>query len=186
MREIVLTEEEIQTTCKRLGEQITNDLKNEEKIPVVIGVMKGALNFMMDLIKRIDTPIYTDYIQVSSYVGTETTGVVFLKRDTSVDLTGRTVIIVEDIVDTGISMDYLVEHFKQKGPKNVLVCALFDKIIARKKPVKIDYCGKVLDKNQFLLGYGLDYNEVHRNEPYVFIPAEGEIDELDKKINNDK
>lgn len=186
MREIVLTEEEIQATCKRLGEQITNDLKNEEKIPVVIGVMKGALNFMMDLIKRIDTPIYTDYIQVSSYVGTETTGVVFLKRDTSIDLTGRTVIIVEDIVDTGISMDYLVEHFKQKGPKKVLVCALFDKIIARKKPVKIDYCGKVLDKNQFLLGYGLDYNEVHRNEPYVFIPAEGEIAELDKKINNDK
>lgn len=186
MDKMILSEQEIKNICERIGSQITEDLKDEEKIPVFVGVMKGALNFMMDLLKRVNIPLYTDYIQISSYVGTQTSGVVFLSRDTSVDLTGRTVVVIEDVVDTGISMDYLVKHLMKKGPKRVLVCALFDKVVARKIPVKIDYYGKILDSNEFLLGYGLDYNEIHRNEPYVFTPAEGEIAELDKYIESHK
>lgn len=186
MDKIILSEQEIKDVCVRLGAQITNDLKNEEKIPVFVGVMKGALNFMMDLLKRVDLPLYTDYIQISSYVGTQTSGVVFLSRDTSVDLTGRTVVIIEDVVDTGISMDYLVKHMMKKGPKRVLVCTLFDKKVARKVPVQIDYFGKELTANEFLLGYGLDYNEIHRNEPFVFTPAEGEIKALDEYIESHK
>ena len=186
MDKILLTEQQITDICIKMGKQITEDLKNEEKIPVFVGVMKGALNFMYDLLKRIDMPLYTDFIQISSYVGTQTSGVVLLSKDVTMDLTGRTVVIIEDVIDTGISMDYLVKHMMKKGTKRVLVCTLFNKTIARKLPVQIDYYGALLEEDAFLLGYGLDYREIHRNEPYVFTPAKGEIAELDKYIEERK
>ena len=95
---------------------------------------------------------------------------------------GKTVLIIEDIVDTGYSMEYLIEHLKSLGAKKVLVATLFDKVVNRVVDVPIDFVGKVLDKNQFLVGYGLDYNGLHRNVPYVFIPTEEEVASWDKDL----
>lgn len=182
MKEVVMNEEEILDTCKRLGFALGSELKNEEKLPVFLCVMKGALNFMADLIKQVKTDILCDYIQISSYEGTSSTGKIILKRDIEQDIEGRTVVVVEDVIDLGTTMKYLVEHLKQKNPKRVIVCALFDKKVNRISDVKIDYVGKVLDENKFLVGYGLDYNGLLRNVPYVYIPDEEEIKRLDEKL----
>ena len=185
MRKIVFNETEIQGACERIASELTKDLASDEKIPLFLGVMKGALNFFMDLTKRFDIPIYLDYIQVSSYNGTKSTGTVKLLHDLRFDCEGRTVVIVEDIVDTGVSMNYLVKYIEEKyHPKRIIVVALFDKINARTVPVKIDYSGKVLAQNDFLIGYGLDYKELHRNVPYVYIPDEDEYRELTELANN--
>lgn len=185
MRKIVFNETEIQGACERIANELTKDLANDEKIPVFLGVMKGALNFFMDLTKRMEMPIYLDYIQISSYEGTKSTGNVKLLHDLRFDCEGRTVIIVEDIVDTGVSMNYLTKYIQEKyNPKRIIVVTLFDKINARTVPIKIDYSGKVLAQNDFLIGYGLDYKELHRNVPYVYIPDEDEYNELTDLANN--
>lgn len=182
MREIVLSKAQIQEVCSRLGKEITECIKNEKKIPVIIGIMKGALPFMEDLVKYIDEKVYLDYLQISSYSGTHSTGTVQLLKDVSFDLTDRTAIIVEDIVDTGLSMKYLISHIKSKGPKDVKVCALFDKAIARKNDVKVDFVGVSLTENKFIIGYGLDYREIYRNEPEVTVLPPDEKEELDKML----
>ena len=185
MRKIVFNETEIQGACERIANELTKELVNDEKIPLFLGVMKGALNFFMDLTKRFEIPIYLDYIQVSSYEGTKSTGNVKLLHDLRFDCEGRSVVIVEDIIDTGTSMNYLLKYIEEKyHPKRIFVVALFDKINARTVPVKIDYSGKVLAQNDFLIGYGLDYKELHRNIPYVYIPDEDEYNELTELANN--
>lgn len=183
MRELVLSSEQIHGICKDIGAKLTARLKDEEKLPVFIGVMKGGLNFMMDLIKNVDMPILTDYIQISSYSGTESTGIINLKKDITMDCKGHTVVIVEDVIDTGYSMEYLKRFIAGKHqPKNIIVCALFSKEKMRKTQVRIDYCGKVLNENKFLVGYGLDYNELFRNTPYVFVPSPDEVEGYDKLL----
>ena len=185
MRKIVFNETEIQGACERIANELTKDLASDDKVPVFLGVMKGALNFFMDLTKRMDMPIYLDYIQISSYSGTKSTGNVELVHDLRFDLEGRTVVIVEDIVDTGVSMNYLVKHIENKyHPKRIIVVALFDKINARTAPIKIDYSGKVLAQNDFLIGSGLDYKELHRNVPYVYIPDDEEYEMLTNIAEN--
>lgn len=185
MRKVVFNEIEIQGACERIASELERELINDEKVPVFLGVMKGALNFFLDLTKRIEIPIYLDYIQISSYDGTKSTGKVKLLQDLRFDLENRTVVIVEDIIDTGVSMNYLTKYIEEKyHPKRIVVVALFDKINARTAPVKIDYSGKVLAQNDFLIGYGLDYKELHRNIPYVYIPDEDEYQELTELANN--
>ena len=185
MERLVMSETEIQDACKSLGDRITKDLWSDEKVPLVLGVLKGAMNFCMDLTKHIHVPIYMDYIQISSYNGCNSTGEIKLVKDLKFDVAGRTVLIVEDVVDTGHSMSYLIKHIEEcYHPKRVLVCALFDKINARKADVKVNYAGRILEDNDFLIGYGLDYREFDRNIPYVYIPTKEEIehfDELSKK-----
>ena len=182
-REIVLSEEEIQNICNNIGQSLSKDLENEERTPLFLGVMKGALNFMFDLIKRIDRPIFTDFIQISSYAGVQSTGKINLKKDFDMDIKNRTVVVVEDVVDTGISMKYLIEHLNQNyQPKRIIICALFDKEYARCEDIKIDYVGKVLKENCFLVGYGLDYNELERNVPYVYIAKPEDIDKWNEEI----
>ena len=112
-REIVLSEQDIQDICNDIGKRLSKDLENEERTPLFLGVMKGALNFMFDLIKRIDRPIFTDFIQISSYAGVQTTGRINLKKDFDMDIKDRTVVVVEDVVDTGISMKYLIDHLQE-------------------------------------------------------------------------
>lgn len=181
---IILSEEEILVICKRIGAQLTERLKSEERTPLFLGVMKGALNFMFDLIKRVDRPILTDFIQISSYSGTQSTGKILLKREFETEIKNRTIIIIEDVIDTGVSMKYLVEHLKQHyEPKQILICSLFDKIYARKADIKIDYVGKVLTENFFLVGYGLDYNEIERNTPYVYVAEQEDIDKWNEEIH---
>ncbi len=186
MREIVLSEEQINDVCTRLGRELTEELKNEEKFPVFIGVMNGALPFLMDLVRKVDLEFYMDFIQVSSYSGTHSTGIVQLKKDVSFDLEGRTAVIVEDIVDTGLSMAYLINHVKSKNPKRVLVVSLFDKETSRKNDVKVDFAGVKNSGNQFLCGYGLDYQEMYRTVPYVFNLSPEEKQRIDAKFAEEK
>ena len=181
MREIVLSQKEIQEITKGLGEKLTERFKSASSAPVFVGVMKGALNFMMDLIKNVDVPMMTDYIQISSYEGTESTGIIHLKRDLTLDIKGKSVVIVEDIVDTGYSLHYLKEYLLEKyQPKEVIICCFIDKKCARKIDVDVYYVGYTIDKPAFVMGYGLDYNEFARNIDYVYIPPKEEIELYDK------
>ena len=185
MKEVLLSEKQIEDICERIGKEISEALKNEERIPILVGVMKGSLNFMITLMKYITVPFYTDYIQISSYYGTTRTNHVRLLKDLSYDCTDRTIIIIEDIVDTGHSMDFLVEHIKRHDAKKVLVCTLIDKKNAREVPVQIDFTGYVLEKNRFLIGFGLDYFELERNLPYIYEADEDDVARLDKVINEE-
>ncbi|MCQ2772031.1 MAG: hypoxanthine phosphoribosyltransferase [Bacilli bacterium] len=185
MEDIVLTEQQIAETCARIGASLTDELKDEEKIPVLLGVMNGALPFFTDLIKKIDCHFYIDFIHISSYAGTKSTGVVQLRKDVSFDIEGRTVVVVEDIVDTGLSMEYLLNHVKSKKPKRIILVSLFDKILARKNDVKVDYAGVVLDEIKFLVGYGLDYNNLYRGTSYVKNLSAEEKAIVDAKLAKD-
>ena len=185
MKDILLGQDELKSIAARVGKEISDSLKGEDRIPLIVGVLKGSLNFMMDVLAHIDIPIYTDYIQVSSYVGSKSSGTVKLLKDVNYDCEGRSVVIVEDIVDTGLSMQYLIEHFKLHHPKRVLVATLFDKKNARKVKVPLDFVGYVLEQNDFLIGYGLDYNQLQRNLPYVYKATPEDVKELDAILEKD-
>ena len=185
MKGMLLNEKEIEQICQRIGEEISEKLKGEEKIPVLIGVMKGSLNFMIGMMKYIKVPFYTDYIQISSYYGTQRSNIVRLLKDISYDISGRTVVIVEDIVDTGYSMNFLIDHMLRHQAKKVYVCALIDKKVAREVDVQIDFTGFVLDRNRFLIGFGLDYNELERNLPYIYEADDEDVVRLDKVLEGE-
>ena len=182
MKKLVLSEQQIDEICQRIAKEIDEKIANEDKVPLLVGVMNGELNFMMELMKYIKHPIFTDYIRISSYFGTTRTNNVRLLRDVSYDCTGRTVIIVEDIIDSGYSMKFLTEHLKLNGAKRIYVCALIDKAVAREVEVPIDFCGYVMKENQFVAGFGLDYNELERNVPYVYIAKPEDIDKWNEEI----
>lgn len=181
MKELVLSESDIKTIVSRIGKQLTEELSKEEKPPVLLGVLRGAMPFYQDLVREIHLNFFCDYISVSSYEGgLSTTGKVHLTKDSSIDMKDRVVVVVEDIVDTGYSMQFLLEHLRKKGPKRIIVCALFDKRKSRVVDVPVDYVGHELKDSKFLVGYGLDYQEMLRNVPYVYVPTEEEIKELDE------
>ena len=181
MKEMVMSEETIFGICKRLGEEISKDLQNEEKLPIFVCVMKGAIQFMVDLMKHVTIPSIIDYVQLSSYEGTSSTGNVKLIKDMSYSVDGRTIVIVEDVVDTGYSMEFLLKHLQKIGkPKRILICALFNKINAHKVDIHVDYVGEELKENKFLLGCGFDYKDIQRNIPYVYVPTTEEIVEMDR------
>lgn len=184
MEELVMSNREILDACERIGESLTKRLQNVEGIPLFVCVMKGALNFMVDLMQHVDMDILTDYIRIRSYDGTKSTGKVELVQDVTHRVSGRTVILVEDIVDSGISMEYLIKHFKDLGAREIIVVTLFDKRDNRQVEVQIDYCGKVLVGNKFLVGYGLDYRGLLRNVPFVYVPTKDEIAEWDELMTH--
>lgn len=186
MKRIILSEQEIEQICQRIASEIDKKIEGEEKVPLLVGVMNGAMNFMITLMKYIKHPIFTDYIRISSYFGTRRTNNVRLIRDVSYDCTNRTVIIVEDIVDSGYSMKFLTEHIKLNGAKKVYVCTLIDKAVAREVNVPIDFCGYVMKENQFVAGFGLDYNELERNIPYIYEVDENDLKKMDEILENDK
>ena len=186
MKRIILSEQEIEQICQRIAGEIDEKIKGEEKVPLLVGVMNGAMNFMITLMKYIKHPIFTDYIRISSYYGTRRTNNVRLLRDVSYDCTNRAVIIVEDIVDSGYSMKFLTEHIKLNGAKKVYVCTLIDKAVAREVEVPIDFCGYVMKENQFVAGFGLDYNELERNIPYIYEVDENDLKKMDEILENDK
>ena len=185
-RKLVMSQTEIEEAAKRVGQEISKVIKDEKKIPILIGVLKGSVNFLVDLMKHIDVEVYTDYMQIKSYEGTSSTGTIQLLKDVSFDLKDRVVIIVEDIVDSGLTMDFLINHLSLHGPKKVYVCALIDKINARKIPVKVDFVGKILEKNDFLIGHGLDYNDLSRNLPYIYSATPEDVARLNKVLEEDK
>ena len=185
MKGYLLDENQIEEICERVGKEISDALRGEEKVPVLIGVLKGSLNFMIHLFKYIDVPFYTDYIQISSYYGTQRSNNVRLLKDVSYDLTDRTVIIIEDIIDTGYSMQFLIDHMKRHQSKRIYVCTLIDKANAREVEVPIDFTGYVLNRNRFVIGFGLDYSELERNLPYIYEADDEDVERLDAILEKD-
>ena len=161
----VLYEEEIiQKRIKEIAEEIDEYYGGEEV--VVISVLKGAIFFTVDLVKKMKNPIVLDMIQISSYQGTQSTGNVIMKKDLSANIEGKKVLVVEDIIDTGYTLKYLKEYLESLNPKEVKIAVLLDKAERREVEVKIDYTGFVIP-NKFVVGYGFDVDEIGRNIPYI-------------------
>lgn len=162
----VLTKEEIATRVKDVAQSISTDYKDRDLI--LIGILKGAFIFLSDLIRHLSIPVKVDFMCVSSYgSGTSSSGRVKLVKDVDLELKNMDVIIVEDIVDTGVTLSYLVDHLKSSGAASVRICALIDKKERRKTTVVVDYVCHSVQKG-FLVGYGLDYAEFYRNLPEVY------------------
>lgn len=165
VKEILFSEEMIQAKVEELGKQISNDL--EDNNPIVIGVLKGANVFLSDLIRKIDIPIIVDFIAVSSYgLSTQSSGVVKINKDLDFSIEGKDIVIIEDIIDTGLTLKYLLENLRSRNPKSIRICSLLDKPERRKVDIKVDYIGfKIPD--EFIVGYGIDYAEKYRNLPFI-------------------
>ncbi len=161
-----LTAEQIQDKVKTLADMISRDYEGGEL--VAIGILKGAFMFFSDLVKHIKVPLTIDFIIASSYIKTETTGEVKIYYDIREDITGKDVILVEDIVDTGITLNYLRERFLNRSPRSLKICALLDKKERRLVDVPIDYKGFEIP-NEYVVGYGLDFDDKYRNLPYIAI-----------------
>ena len=153
---VFLSEEEIQSKIAEVAAQIDKDYAGEDVI--VISILKGAIFFTVDLVKKMKTPIELEVMQVSSYVGTQSTGKLNVKKDLDREIEGRNVLIVEDIIDTGVTLSYLKEYLLSKNPKSLKIAVLADKKERRKVDVKLDYtCFEIPDK--FVVGYGFDVEE---------------------------
>lgn len=162
---ILISEEQIKQRIKELGAAITNDYNNDEIMLVCI--LKGAFMFMADLAKEIQLPIQTGFIAVSSYgYSTKSSGIVRILKDLDESIEGKNVIIVEDIVDTGLTLNYIAKLLRDRKPKSLKICSLTNKPQSRKMDIHIDYCGFNLP-NEFVVGYGLDYKDYYRNLPYI-------------------
>ena len=168
IEKILLSEQQIQTRIQELGEILTKEYA--DKNPVIIGVLKGVVVFYADMIRRIQVPCQMDFMWISSYAGTDSTGKMLVRQDVSADIEGRHVLILEDIFDTGNSLEFTVNHLKKQNPASIKICTLLDKPERRRVGVtlKADYVGFTIP-NAFVVGYGLDYNEQYRNLPYVGI-----------------
>ena len=160
----LIGEEEIKSRVKELATKIESDFNGEEVI--LVAILKGSVFFATELAKAMTTPVVMDFIQVSSYNGTESTGKISFKLDLSENVENKNVIIVEDIVDTGRTLNYLKEHINSKHPKSLKICTLLDKKERRVLELNPDYVGfDIPDK--FVIGYGLDYDEKYRNLPFI-------------------
>ncbi|MRX72972.1 hypoxanthine phosphoribosyltransferase [Bacillus lacus] len=165
IEKVLISDEEIQRKVKELGGVLTAEYK--EKFPLVIGVLKGAMPFMGDLIKHIDTYLEMDFMDVSSY-GTAmvSSGEVKILKDLDTSVEGRDILIIEDIIDSGLTLSYLVELFRYRKAKSIKIVTLLDKPSGRKADIKADYVGFEVP-DAFVVGYGLDYIEKYRNLPYI-------------------
>ncbi len=167
---ILFTEAEMKQRVDELGAELTRDFG--DKNPMFLGVLKGCFVFMADLIRRFDAPCTMDFMAVSSYgSGTSSTGAVKITKDLSQDIHGRHVIIVEDILDTGITLSYLKKYLQNRAPASITICTMFDKPERREVNIQADYCGFSIP-NAFVVGYGLDYDEKYRNFPDLGILKE--------------
>ncbi|MBE6941524.1 MAG: hypoxanthine phosphoribosyltransferase [Ruminococcaceae bacterium] len=168
IQEVMLTEAQIQSRIAEMGEILSEEYR--DKNPVVIGVLKGVVVFYADMIRKITVPCQMEFMQISSYEGTESSGSVVVKQDIAVDIKGRHVLILEDIFDTGNSLSFVHAHLMAKEPASLKICTLLDKPERRKPGVTLqaDYVGFTIP-NEFVVGYGLDYNEYYRNLPYIGI-----------------
>lgn len=161
----LISEEEIQSKVRELAARISAAYKNRDIITV--GILKGAWIFMADLIRKISLPVTCDFLTVSSYgAGTETSGLVQVVADLKTPIEGKDVLLVEDIVDTGVTLNYIKDVLLLRNPQSFRVCALLDKPERHRAQIKIDYLGFTIP-NKFVVGYGIDYNEQYRNLPYI-------------------
>ena len=170
IKKILITHEEIVTAAKKLGKQMTVDY--QDKKPIFVGILKGSVPFMAELIKHIDTHIELDFMLVSSYHGgTASSGVINIIKDIDQDIAGRDVLFIEDIIDTGQTLKNLCNLFKERNAASVKIATLLDKPEGRVVDINADYTCFTIP-NEFVVGYGLDYEEYYRNIPYVGVLKE--------------
>ena len=171
--EILISEEQTRDRIQELGRQITRDYAGLN--PLLIGVLKGACFFLSDLMRAVDTRLSIEFMAISSYgSSTRTSGEVRIMKDLDVPIEGRHILVVEDIVDTGLTLSYLLANLKSRGAATVKLAALLDKFERRQKEVTIDYLGfKIPD--EFVVGYGLDFAERYRNLPYIGVLKNPEV-----------
>ena len=167
VKKVLVSEEEIAEITKRLGKIISTDYAGKEL--VLVGMLKGAMPFMMDLAKNITIPLEMDFIQTSSYHGgTSSSTAVMFKKDIDTNVLDKHVLLVDDVVDTAKTITKVLEIFKGRGAASIELCCLLDKPEGRVVPYEAKYVGKVIP-NEFVIGYGLDYNEYYRNLPYIAV-----------------
>ncbi|MGQ0608331.1 MAG: hypoxanthine phosphoribosyltransferase [Chloroflexota bacterium] len=164
VEEILLDSQTVATRVAELGAQLSADYAGRD--PVMVSVLKGALVFLADLMRAMDLSSSIDLMEVSSYAGTETTGQVRILKDLSKPIEGRDVIVVEDIIDTGLTLNYLLGYLADRQPASIKICCLLDKPARRLADIEIDYIGFTIP-DRFVIGYGLDYEERYRNLPYI-------------------
>ena len=169
IQKVLFSREEIYNRVAEIGAQITEDFR--DKNPVFIGVLKGCFIFMADLMRCVKVPCSMDFMAVSSYRGTTSTGAVSIDKDLSAPIEGRHVIVVEDILDSGVTLNYLKSYLQVRKPASITIATLLDKPSRRKADIYADYsCFEVPDA--FVVGYGLDYNQRYRNLPYIGVLKE--------------
>lgn len=170
MKEILVTEDDIKARLKNLGSKISIDYR--DKFPLLICILRGAFLFLADLIREIEIPLSIDFMAISSYGGKpESNGEIKILKDIDTSIEGRHVLIIEDIVDTGLTMDSVTRLLNTRKPKSLKICTLLDKVERRQIKVNIDYYGFKIP-NKFVVGYGLDYEEKYRNLPYIGVLKE--------------
>ena len=161
----LISQKEIEAKVVELAKKIEKDYENQELL--VVGVLKGAFIFVSDLVRNINLDLSIDFMAVSSYgMSTQSSGVVKINKDIEMDITGKNVIIVEDIIDTGLTLKYIKEYLSGKNAKSVRICTLLDKPSRRKCDVEVDYIGFEIE-DLFIVGYGIDCKEKYRNLPYI-------------------
>ncbi len=165
--ELLITREAVQEQVIRIADLISNDYANEE--PVLVGLLKGATVFLADLIRRISIPVKIDFIRAASYGSNMTSsGMIRFIKDLELPVRNKAVLLVDDIVDTGLTLAQVINKIKEKGPASVKVCALIDKTERRESDVAVDYCGFRINEG-FIVGYGLDYDEKYRHLPDIYV-----------------
>jgi hypoxanthine phosphoribosyltransferase len=165
IEKVLISEEELQEKTRALAAQLTEEYK--DRFPLAIGVLKGAMLFMGDLLKRMDCYLEMDFMDVSSYGNsTVSSGEVKILKDLDTSVEGRDILIIEDIIDSGLTLSYLVDLFHYRKAKSIKIVTLLDKPTGRKSQIKADYVGFIVP-DEFVVGYGLDYAEKYRNLPYI-------------------
>ncbi|MDU5099800.1 MAG: hypoxanthine phosphoribosyltransferase [Peptoniphilus grossensis] len=166
IKEVLITEEEIQNKVKELGEKITEDYRDKDLF--LLGILKGAVPFMADIMRKIDLDLEYDFMDVSSYQGTRSMGEVRILKDISTSIVGKDILIVEDIIDTGITLSYLTKVLKSRGANSIEIVTMLSKPSRRKIDLPVKYNGYEIE-DHFVIGYGMDYDEKYRALPYIGI-----------------
>ncbi len=167
IKEILINEQQIDAKCKELGEIITKEYQGKK--PILITVLKGAVVFLADIIRYIDLPLEMDFMVISSYgSGTRSPGNIKIVKDIDISLEGKDILIIEDILDSGQTLYHITQMFQSRNPASIKICTLLDKPCRRKADIKSDYIGFEVP-DEFVVGYGLDYDERFRNLPYIGI-----------------
>ncbi len=172
---VMISEKALNERLDQLAAEIERDYADSERL-ICIGVLKGSVFFLVDLLKRVRMPLVVDFFQTSSYGTSTKRGEVRIRKDVDVAIAGADVLLIEDIVDTGYTLRTILELLRFRGAKSVRLCALLDKAEAREVDVPIDYAGFTIE-NQFVVGYGLDYAEYYRNLPYIGVLDEADIED---------
>ena len=166
IKKVLVTEEQIKQRCDEIGRELAERFRDNDRKVILVGILKGSVPFMAELIKHIDLPIEVDFMCVSSYQGTKSLGDIKIIKDLDRSVEGQDIVLVEDIVDTGITIKELKRMMVNKAARSVTVVTMLDKPSRREVDVKADYIGFEVE-NEFVVGYGLDYDQVYRNLPYV-------------------